>query len=278
MRIFTVAMGCAAIGFLVTSCFDDTNSTGTDVDSVDVIVDNVCRSLIVPFCEAMSACCQMQGDPSDVEFNLCEEGFLHGANSPAPYCWNAADRDRLERALRTGIVVFDQAQFDTCLTGLKSMSAGGAACTWAPTSFLLASCLSAFQGQIAPGEACTWTEFTFESVIPCKDGRCEHGECIPFLKTGDSCDARNPTDVVANKVCNYLREEACRISPPDGGGGGGGAGAEIMGTCGPKGDIGDACYGRNEPQGWRECKSRTCDATAQCILPLPLYSACSIFP
>jgi hypothetical protein len=284
MRILTVAAGCAAIGLFVLSCYNDTvgapdtSSAGTGGDSAAAIVDNVCQALVAPFCEAWSTCCAMGVAPPFSILDLCKEGHLRSSdNNPPRFCWGDESRKQLEADLRAGTVVFDQAQFDTCLSTLKALSAGGAACTKPAEDVLDTICLSAFRGQIAPGEACAWEDkYLSDNFVPCKDGRCENGKCVPFLKPGDSCDPRNPIRAAANTVCNYGREEGCKVSPPpDAGGAGDGGGAEVMGVCGPKGDIGDACYGGDAPQGWRQCKSAACDATSTCILPSPLGSACS---
>lgn len=282
MRIFTLAASCAAIGFFVPSCDEDTpgrpdtSSTGADADSAAAIIDNFCKAIVAPLCEGHVACCGISAAPPFSTLDLCKQGVIDLAN-PVPFCWLDTQRKRLKADLQAGTVVFDQAQFDTCLSTLKALSAGGTACTESAMALADTICLSAFRGQIAPGEACTRDERNFfQNVISCKGGRCEDDKCVPFLKTGDSCDPRNPIGVAANTICNYVREEGCRIPPPpDAGGAGDGGGAELTGTCGPQGDIGDTCYGGNAAPGWRECKSSTCDATATCVLPHPLGFACA---
>jgi hypothetical protein len=242
-----------------------------------------CDTLARPYCEADYVCHMWPSLAIDKGVDACVQVVFSGYPS---FCAPVDVRTKLEASLRAGTTVFDQAQFDTCLALLKSMSAGGAACTEAPLDVFSTTCFSAFRGQGAPGDACSsrrnsWPNGVGEdSVLSCKDGRCEDGKCVPFLKTGDACSLSiNLDDYFANQypatmLCNYPNQERCWGDPGAGGAGGsggaggaggagGGGGAEPMGTCRPQGDVGDACHPGNN----RECKSYNCDATGKCAVP-----------
>jgi hypothetical protein len=303
MHTFTRAASLAAMCHFVFACSEgaststtgaggftgstgSTGSGGADSDAARAILDTFCNAVAAPFCEAVFACCASPGiflkagPDADVATNIkyCEQVVPEGRE--LPLC-ESGRRDDIAAHLRDGFIVFDQAQFDTCLDLLKSMTAGGAACVEPPKHVLLSTCTSAFRGQIALGDACPYPEElfrgrAFEAGAVCKDGRCEHGKCVPFLKPGDACDLSidqqllysNPAPI----ICNFVNKEVCWGDPGAGGAGGGGdaGGAAPMGTCRPQGELGDAC----NPGNVHECKSFHCDATGKCVLRDPATSAC----
>jgi hypothetical protein len=265
MRIFTLAACCAAMGFFVLNCNNYTPKD-TGGDSAAAIIDNFCDVVAAPFCEAQFACCPTPGVPGFWDLDNCKANRAQTQRISTSFCSNHPDREDLEAALRAGTVVFDQAQFDTCLALLKSLSAGGAPCTEAPLDALAYTCVPAFRGKIAPGDACTWHDWYLEdNVIPCKDGLCARGKCKPFLKTGDACFTRHQTvELLDDTFCNFFAGESCNgILAPVGE-------PQEKGTCAPRGDIGDACHPGNI---W-DCKSGTCDATGKCVLPDPMDRVC----
>jgi hypothetical protein len=267
MRIFPLVAGSAAMVWIsAVSC--SAPSTGTGGDATTALVNKFCTDVAAAYCESDWSCCLQPGTHLGENVNDCKQKFGY---PKVAFCDEKiySDRADLEASLRAGTTIFDQAQLDTCLTLLRSMAAGGTACVEPPWNVIKRSCLSAFRGQLPPGTPCTWPESTFaESIAQCKDGRCESGKCVPFLKLGDPCSAKMViwTDA-ASKVCNYTNYEWCRGPLLDGGTGDAGD----MGTCAPMGNIGDACDPKNE----EECRGRTCDdATGKCVLPDPYTTEC----
>src|SRR5262249_30096460 len=145
------------------------------------------------------------------------------------FCSPGEERSIVEAALQAGTIVFDQAQFDTCLALLQSMAAGGA-CVQPPRDVVATTCLRAFRGQIAPGEACPWPPKSawVVRVMGCKDGSCDNGVCVPFLKPGDACPFPTPYSNTA-KICDWVKGEWCHGDPDVGGAGGGDGGTQAMG-------------------------------------------------
>jgi hypothetical protein len=95
------------------------------------------------------------------------------------------------------------------------------------------------------------------AFIPCKEGRCEEGKCVPLLKAGDMCDRSRSID--SPGACDYLHDEACYVD----------VGVNAW-ACGLRKEIGEAC----EPsEGLQECKSGNCDASHTCAPATPM-SAC----
>jgi hypothetical protein len=309
MRIFPWAASLAAMWLFVFACSEtsspptsttgaggSTGSTGSDsastgVDPARALVDMFCTTVATPYCEAYLACC---GDLSRYQsfprvddataFLTCKEDWSEGTGHFGPICRRAI-RPHIAAQLREGSTVFDQAQFDTCLNVLKSMTGGGAACAEPPFHVLLTTCISAFRGQLAPGEACPYEEDDFkylwlDASTVCKEGRCEYGKCVPYLKPGDACDLsidqgnQDGADynVSAANICNFINKEVCWGDPGTGGAGGGGdaGGPSVMGTCRPQGELGDAC----NPNNYHECNSFQCDVAGKCVLPEPKTSAC----
>jgi hypothetical protein len=301
MRIFTGTAGFAAMWLFFFACTSGASSSATTVstgtggfgtggDDAASILDTFCNTIAPPFCDADYTCCTEFGPgfgrlgayvgADDVTgLKICEQwvstGYVLGFCTP----WYT-EPVNIAAYLRDGTIVFDQAQFDTCLALLKSMAAGGVACVEPPFHVLNTTCRSAFRGQIAPGDACPypgdkWKQLSPESTMPCKDGRCENGKCVPFLKTGEPCSP-SVSDNLGNSaavLCNFPNKEVCWGAPGAGGSGGGGGagGAEPMGTCRLQGELGDAC----DPGNPHECKSYHCDTTGKCALPEPMHSACT---
>jgi hypothetical protein len=286
MHIFTRAAGCAAMGFFVFGCTGDTSnstttsgagtgSTGSGGDAGASIIDTYCQALEPPLCEAGEACGWLFGpaEPAD-RIQLCKDGDLY----PGKPNFCSAQRlftEYLEASLQSGMTIFDQAQFDACLARFKSMLVGGEACTERTEHIADTDCLNAFRGQGMPGDACPvpgdlWEGYWTESALSCKAGRCENSVCVPFLKIGDACNlqiAIHPVGTAsANLECNFLNKEVCWGAPGSAGAGGGGGdagAAEVMGTCRPQAEIGEAC----DPGNRYECKSHRCDMTGKCVLP-----------
>jgi hypothetical protein len=225
------------------------------------VVNQFCQTAGTAFCDALFACCT---DPALIMSWYDSIGICK-INRATPDClWSAGFDDSYDHgirgALEAGTLHFDQAKFDACVAGLKSMAAGGAACTAPVSSFFDYFCASAFQGEGAPGDACTpdarkvvQPELSF---LPCKAGRCEQGKCVPFIKLGDTCSVVSSTDAPADQYCNYVNNEACRWDYGTG-----------TGTCTSLGKTGDAC---DPQQPWDTCISGNCDATTQaCALASP---------
>jgi hypothetical protein len=290
MHIFPRAAGCAAIGFFVVTCTDGTSSSTTSAgnatgstssggDTPSAVIDMYCNTVARQFCEADAACNLV---PSLQAFKLGIDGCMQVVFSGYPQiCAHDRMRAELEASLQAGTTVFDQVQFDTCLALLKTMTSGGAACVTAPVKILATTCLTAFRGQGAPGDTCSFPLYDMEGVgesatLPCKDGRCENGSCVPFLKTGDACDIRinQLRSRSATMLCNFPNGQVCWTPPGAGGAGGGGGagGSEPMGTCRLHGEFGEAC----DRQNTCACSSENCDATGKCALPDPRGSGCNL--
>lgn len=287
MRIFPRAAGAAALFLFVFACSNGTSnsttmgatasssSTGSGVDAGASIIDTFCTTVAAAFCEADYTCCTNTLEQFDkgLGIDVCKEDIATGRYYPK-LCAPSYDRPLLEAALQAGTTVFDQAQFDRCVTLLKSMAAGGAACVEPPKRVLLTTCLSAFRGQSDPGASCPWPQgwdWIDRGVLPCKDGSCNDSKCVPFLKIGDPCVLPSIDPVPqTDSRCNYVTQEACwGVTVQEGAGGSGGA--PVTGTCRPQGEVGDAC----DPGNYYECKSLNCDATTgKCALPDPHWAAC----
>jgi hypothetical protein len=301
MHTFIRAASLAAMWLFVFACSEGTSTSttgtggstgsggaGTGGDAARSIVDAFCTTVTAPFCEAYLACCTHPDFNIAGGLNLDYTTALKNCEEVIPqdtfinhFCLGDRRREELAALLREGATVFDQAQFDSCLDLLKSMTAGGAACVEPPRNVLLKTCTTAFRGQIALGDACPYPEDTFRYLflqpsMVCKGGRCEYGKCVSFLKPGDACELILDQDLryynPAPTLCNLLNREVCRGDPGAGGAGGGGGagGATVMGTCRPQGELGDAC----NPANPHECKSLNCDVTGKCVLPDPDWSAC----
>jgi hypothetical protein len=255
MYIFPRAAGFVALWLFVFACSSgassstSTGSTGSGGDAV--VIDAFCHSIVAPFCKAEYACCSMPQHSFGSTVDECPQVLV---SDNQIFCPQGSSRALLEASLRAGTTIFDQAQFDTCLALLKSMSADGLACTEPPEYVFYTTCLGSFQGQIAPGDPCS---DDLGYILPCKDGACEQGRCATFLKIGDACQVGiEDTGPPAGALCNYVKKEVCK--------GARGAGPGLTGTCGPQGEIGDACHLGND----HECKSLNCDVTTgKCALP-----------
>jgi hypothetical protein len=273
MRIFLLVAGPVMFWPLVASCGGGSPvspvDAGTGDDGSDdgaaarAVLDKFCNTLADAYCEAAFACCGPPFlDPDAVSVDDCKSSWFAsvwgpGVCNPQP----SSTRPAVEAMLRAGTTVFDEAQFEACVTLLKSMSAGGSACVAYPGTILHRTCMRPFQAQLAPGDACTWEYLTF----PCKEGRCEKGKCVAFLKTGDPCDVDlRDLGAPAATICNDPHNgEVCRGARGTEGTGGSGSDGRLLGTCGPQGELGDACHPGNN----RECKSGHCDATGRCAPP-----------
>jgi hypothetical protein len=278
MRIFAWTAAFAAMGIFVIACSTGASSSASagissssGGDPADAIIDMYCHTIAAPFCQADYACCSFPLIHGTVE--ACEEAVLAGAWKP---CANPWERDALRAALKSGAVVFDHAQFETCLTLLKSMVSGGAPCVYPPQYLLYSTCMGSFQGQIAPGDACPWpeTKIDLDRALLCKDGTCQNGICIPFLKTGDHCvpSQYGPLAQPVNMRCNYMKHEGCWGMLTDAGGGGGGAGGAMpTGTCLPQAEFGVAC----DPGNHHECKALLCNPTTAKCGPAIGWGACA---
>jgi hypothetical protein len=284
MHIFTRAAGCAAMGLFVAGCGDGTStstttaagaatgSTGSGGDAAADVVDMYCNTLARPFCEATHAFKLTPAVGLDRSVDSCVD--LVFAGYPLLICTHDRERAALQTSLRAGTTVFDQAQFDTCLNLLKAMTADGAAFTEPPLTVFETTCLHAFRGQSAPGDACPFPRFgaanlADPSALSCKDGRCEYGTCVPFLKPGDVCDVDFSDGfpyASATMLCNYPNSEVCVSTPGAGGdaGAGGAGGSGPLGTCRPRGELGDACDANGDNC---DCRSLHCDATGKCAPP-----------
>jgi hypothetical protein len=257
-----------ALHLLLAGCNDNTKP-GIDsqpmpppIDAAPPTTAPFCAAVAGPFCEALYACC------NDVQARYSH--YLGGFSVDECKAWWSRSaclwdswQQQLDASLAAGQTVLDQAKLDACVTHLKALAAGERACTELPGSVLKRECLAAFQGPIAPGGACTWplVPDLDVSFIQCKDGGCVQGKCIPFLKTGDACIAGTFEGGSPGEICNLSRGEWC-------------LGVGDAGTCGPRGDVGDACT--YDDYGY-QCKSRNCDEmTGKCILPGESL-ACSIF-
>jgi hypothetical protein len=269
MRIFAWTAAFAAMGIFVVACGTSTSSsasassTSSGGDPETALINMYCHAIAAPFCEAEYACCSLPSLGWQRTIASCEADIFVASSTFCSVPW---DRDALRAALRSGAVVFDHAQFEVCLTLLKSMVSGGAACVYPPEYLFWSTCIGSFQGQIAPGDACPWPAegMPDDRPLPCNAGSCEHGICVPFIKTGDPCvPGPAPSDQPVNMRCNYRKHEGCwGILPDAGAGGGGGAGGAMpTGTCRPQAEIGEAC----DPGNHHECKSLYCNpTTAQC--------------
>jgi hypothetical protein len=230
--------------------FEDPNSPAAAVDAFF-------GAAAPPFCEALFACC------TDTTFL---QSFAGGSVDNCKAGWSRGENlgDRTLLSLKTALVngqsVFDPAKLDACVTHLKTMAAGGAACVEPVPFYLFNVCMGAFQGQVAPDEACTWGMSNVEdlSFVECKDGRCFDGKCVPFLKTGDVCIGHAHITDSPDTTCNLLRGEWCIAGG-------------VYGTCSPRHDLGETCFDAEI----YICKSLTCGNG--CALPTPDDSACNVY-
>jgi len=207
------------------------------------VTKELCGAIAGPFCEALFACC-----------TASQVLQAYGGNAAACAATMSADclgdiAAQIEASIAAGQTILDGAQLDQCVKKLEAMSGGGAACLEPPRIVLLTDCVTAYRGQIAPGDACTWTSDDL-SFVHCKDGLCQQGSCVPFAATGAMCSASSD----ANELCNYTKGEWCLEEP-------------LMGTCGPRGDIGAACSHPGSPT--FECKSKSCGQDGKCAAPTP---------
>src|SRR5689334_7183814 len=171
MRIFVLEAPCAAMGLFVASCSSDqtseatssgtssgstgssSSSSGAGGGAAGAVLDMFCNAIPAVACEADYTCCtnpMFQYPDADPSLENCKTSL---GQSFFPFCRPNKPRSEFEAYLRAGTVVFDQAQFDSCMALLKAMSAGGAACVQPPLNVARTTCISAFQGQLAPGEA-----------------------------------------------------------------------------------------------------------------------------
>lgn len=233
-------------------------------------VSKFCSTVGPVYCEALFACCGrtkvLEGIGGTVEG--CK------ALMSGPHCLreyenlddsygidNMLENNRrygLRRRMKDGQTILDQAQLDACVAGLAPMAAGGAACVAPVDDFFIIKCLTAFKGQLPHGDACNWYSEQQPALryafIPCKEGRCEDGKCVPFLKVGDTCDP--VAGMTKPGVCDYLHDEACDVRVDT-----------DTWACGPRKEIGQAC----DPfMAWPECKSGTCDANHTCAPVTPM--------
>lgn len=281
MRILLLAAASSTAMVVLASagsCTGSPNSAGAggmsssgsaaDADAITALVDKYCEEVGSAFCDADWTCCMRAGSHVGENVNDCRQAFGFPI---LPFCNPTAypDRADLESSLRAGTTVFDEQQLEKCLAQLKSLTAGGAACIEPPGSIVQRSCLSAFQGKILPGEPCTWPDKDFaDSVAQCKDGRCENGKCVAFLKLGDACSPEKIWPDPAGMVCNYMQYQWCKHPPADGGAGDAGD----LGVCAPMGELGDSCY--PSPNDTAQCRGWVCDMTSTCVLPDPYTTEC----
>jgi hypothetical protein len=222
-------------------------------------IDPFCAALAEPFCESMFACCVNSLFLSRVNAGLsvdeCKKNWSSGV------CLPFHVRQAIEGSLADGDTVFNPARLDACVAHLKPLVAGGYACVAPPQQILMTECLSAFEGQLSPGDKCTWDAdgrvYGWTSFAQCKDGLCDEGTCVPFLKPGDACPTVGgfPGEVSLPQTCNYPHGEWCK-------------GAGDTGTCGPREEIGAACnVGTPENRHDYECRSFVCDRTTGTCIP-----------
>src|SRR5262249_519463 len=138
----------------------------------------------------------------------------------------------LKESLVNGTTVFDGTQLDACVARLNARlmpaPAGAAACVEPVPFLLLNTCFcAAFQGQIGPGGACSaWPSVPEDlSFAACQSGRCDHGKCIAFLKSGDTCPTLAYSFDPPDTICNFVQGEWCK-------------GFGVTGTCGVRPEIG----------------------------------------
>lgn len=284
MRIFTLVANSASLGLFIAGCSGDhtvgstssgtssvgSTSTGTGGGNVSAVtIDTFCSTFFTAYCNATQAC-----TPDDLDCQ-CYPGA--DSSSMFDFCYPSYIRTALEKSLQTRTTIFDQAQFDNCLARLKSLSTSGPACAEPPQALRWTTCLGAFQGQLAPGESCgDWGPYFGDyAALACKDGTCDNGVCVAYLKLGDACPLSWAPLLPANMYCNYRKEEWCHGVPGTGGAGGGDGGTDAMGFCAPAGELGDPCHPKNRGG---ECKSLTCDEATNKCTPPAAGQACSHFP
>ena len=204
--------------------------------------EQFCNSVGPALCDAVFACCT---DPT----KLAELGGTAAAckSMLAGTACLSNFGAQLEGSLASGQTVVDKMQIDACVTRLKSMSGGGAACVEPPVRLVLTDCFTAFRGQVPTDAACTWTPET-NSYAQCKDGLCKNAKCVAFLKTGATCDP----SAGATSLCNFTRGESCKATG-------------ATGTCGPRGELGAACGSKGMMSA--ECRSWNCGQDGKCAAP-----------
>jgi len=218
---------------------------GTSDPCHDKDIDLFCDATTPRACEALVTCCDGRPPYGSTTIDECTQGLrdeCHGAFGLP-----------IAALIRAGATVLDQDRLQACVSRLQSILAGGRACVEPPLFYYYHVCLGAFRGQIAAGEPCDWPPDLQDvgDFIPCKDGVCQDGKCVPFIKTGEACPTQVPgTPYYADQLCNYVAGEWCRGTPD-------------TGTCGPRGEVGDAC----NPVGYQlyECKSFICSADSECL-------------
>lgn len=244
--------GSAVMVFLFSGCGDSVP------EGPPPTADPFCAALAEPFCEAMFACCvygfRLMQLRAGRTVDECKKNWSQGV------CLNPHIKEGIEIALRDGSTVFNPAKLDACVAHLKPLSAGGYACVAPPEEILMTECFNGFEGQLPPGTECTWDLDGYNrdttSFSQCEGGLCVKGKCVPFLKTGDACPTgESPDSVPHDDICDFSHGEWCK-------------GAGETGTCGPRGEIGEACtLGTPERSHAYECRSMNCDLIANTCLP-----------
>lgn len=236
-----------------------------DPDSPAQAVGKFFGTVAAPFCEALYTCCTDQ---------MFLQDFSGGTRDACKSLWTAGGGLggrgllTLKASLVNGTTVFDAKALDTCIARLNARimpPAGAAACVEPAPFVFLNTCMgAAFQGQIEPGDNCAaWPSLPEDlSFLACKDGRCENGKCVPFLKMGEACDKDKSPTSPANTVCNFVQEQWCQ------------GGNGLSGSCGPRLEVGDACDPGNEAS--YLCKSLDCGQTFKCGPVTPDSTACDV--
>jgi hypothetical protein len=271
IRFFSALIGSATLWLLIAGCGVDTGGaggtggtadSGIPKDPEDKEIDAFCDTALPPFCEALFACCtDKYWLIHDLNAGATPEECVQKWR--ASWCLRDITEPSLKASLKAGSTVLDHERLDKYVEQLKAMSESGAACVIPPAFFFLYSCFGAFRGQLAAGAACDW-KVEDTSFMQCKDGRCEQGICVPFLKTGDTCamaERMTPPHSATNKLCNYVEGEWCQ-------------GSGDIGTCGPLGKVGDACP--EVAGGLYSCMSHHCN-DGTCAPMSQDYDACFIY-
>ena len=242
MKLLTVTLVAFAFAGCGTSSTTVADAGGSPL-SPEAQTAKLCGDVVAPFCDALFACCT---DPqTQTSFggtaDACKTKF-------AASCTKDIGGAILPVA-KAGATALDETRLAACVASLRSMKAGGAACTRPPQFVVLQDCVAAFQGKIAPGAACDASTLPDMQFVTCNAGTCKNGTCTAYLTAGAACDPTANNFAAAG--CNFPDGYTC-------------TGAGTVGKCVRRGAVGDPCDGKS--QGF-SCESMSCGVDGKCVAP-----------
>jgi hypothetical protein len=205
----------------------------------------LCDDVAAPFCDALFACCT---DPQTLGK---VGGSVAACNTQFPASCKRDIADAILPSAMAGATVLDETRLSACVDLLRSMKAGGAACTRPPVFVVELDCVAAFRGQLDNGASCDASMLHDIAFVPCNAGTCERGTCHAFLASGAACDpAANNT---AAGGCDFRDGYNCSATT-----------TATVGSCVRRGALGDGCDTKASSF---SCSSMSCDPSGTCVAP-----------